>query len=422
VEQEASGAAADDNTLSAKSVVWRHGGHSVKVFGSWDGWSTPLALQPAGEGHFELDASAAEALGQVLVPGRSYDYKFLVDTEWRHAPDLPAAPNEWGDFNNILQSGAPAGEGGNVAEQRSAAQSDGAPDGLFEDSRSYAETFQVRCYEVGVNGEASVHTLANILQESAANHCTALWGPQQWQPVEMGEIGLALVLTRLVISVDRTLQWGDRVRVETCFFPDGRLAARRDWIIYDAATGERVARATSRWVAFNLVTRRLAKIPENLRKEFTDHSPVEERFCLPEATETTEKLPEIAHECPIGQERWESILPVRNADMDMHGHMNNSVLVQMLLESLPPECGDPGRTLRHIEIEFKKEAQVGELLRTVACTQTCKAQVAPGEHVTVPGSGGGINAIGISHSINRDADMAELVRAQSYWTPGPFWI
>lgn len=37
---------------------------------------------------------------------------------------------------------------------------------------------------------------------------------------------------------------GDVVRIETYFSADGRIAARREWFIKDALTGELLGRAT----------------------------------------------------------------------------------------------------------------------------------------------------------------------------------
>ncbi len=55
---------------------------------------------------------------------------------------------------------------------------------------------------------------------------------------------------------------------------------RRDWRITDAATGQQLGAATSTWVTINTNTRKLAKIPEQVRAKFLKFSPSPPR-CVP---------------------------------------------------------------------------------------------------------------------------------------------
>lgn len=50
-------------------------------------------LQQSGKDHTIL---------KVLPPG-IYQYKFIVDDQWRYAPDLPAVYDEMGNVNNVLE-------------------------------------------------------------------------------------------------------------------------------------------------------------------------------------------------------------------------------------------------------------------------------------------------------------------------------
>jgi hypothetical protein len=160
----------------------------------------------------------------------------------------------------------------------------------------------VRCYEVGPDQLATMVTTANLLQECAANHAQALWGARTWAPQLMTEQHMAFALSKLHIRLDAPMQWcasvaqresvsasrvyggaradalprcrrGSAVRVRTWFAEAGTLAARRDWTICDAATGARIGAATSTWLAFNLNTRRMARLPPALRTYFQTASP-----------------------------------------------------------------------------------------------------------------------------------------------------
>ena len=60
---------------------------------------------------------------------------------------------------------------------------------------------------------------------------------------------------------------------ETYFTEEGRLAFRREWSLKDRATGKVMGVATSTWVTINMATRRLIKVPEELRSKFTRFGP-----------------------------------------------------------------------------------------------------------------------------------------------------
>lgn len=73
-------------------ITWSHGGNSVSVEGTWDNWTSKLMLQRSGKDH---------ALLLVLPPG-IFHYRFIVDGESRHMPDLPFVSDEMGNICNVL--------------------------------------------------------------------------------------------------------------------------------------------------------------------------------------------------------------------------------------------------------------------------------------------------------------------------------
>ncbi|GAQ89891.1 5'-AMP-activated protein kinase beta subunit [Klebsormidium nitens] len=74
-------------------IVWSHPGTSVSVEGSWDNWTTRQPLQKSGKDF---------TLIKMLPPG-IYQYKFIVDDEWRYATDLPAMYDDQQNVNNVLE-------------------------------------------------------------------------------------------------------------------------------------------------------------------------------------------------------------------------------------------------------------------------------------------------------------------------------
>ncbi|KAL6009808.1 galactose metabolism-related protein [Asimina triloba] len=73
-------------------ITWNHGGTEVAVEGSWDNWKSRKKLQRSGKDHSIL----------LVLPSGIYQYKFIVDGEWRYIPDLPNAADEMGCISNLL--------------------------------------------------------------------------------------------------------------------------------------------------------------------------------------------------------------------------------------------------------------------------------------------------------------------------------
>jgi len=85
------------SSLEPKSVptviVWSHGGHHVELEGSFDNWTTRHVMQHSGKDF---------SLVKLLPPG-VYQYKFIVDGQWRHDPNLTCMYDDQGNINNVLE-------------------------------------------------------------------------------------------------------------------------------------------------------------------------------------------------------------------------------------------------------------------------------------------------------------------------------
>ncbi|XP_015879914.2 SNF1-related protein kinase regulatory subunit beta-2 [Ziziphus jujuba] len=73
-------------------LTWSHGGKEVAVEGSWDNWKTRMPLQRSGKDFTIMK----------VLPSGVYQYRFIVDGQWRYAPDLPMAQDDAGNPYNIL--------------------------------------------------------------------------------------------------------------------------------------------------------------------------------------------------------------------------------------------------------------------------------------------------------------------------------
>mmetsp|Transcript_71650 Transcript_71650/g.133957 ORF Transcript_71650/g.133957 Transcript_71650/m.133957 type:complete len:267 (-) Transcript_71650:57-857(-) len=73
--------------------TWAHGGQHVSLAGGFGkGWQDPIPMVRSGN----------EFVVVQDVPRGLHQYKFIVDDQWRCAPDQPKAPDGDGNTNNIL--------------------------------------------------------------------------------------------------------------------------------------------------------------------------------------------------------------------------------------------------------------------------------------------------------------------------------
>ncbi|GBG61255.1 hypothetical protein CBR_g19787 [Chara braunii] len=239
------------------------------------------------------------------------------------------------------------------------------PGGLVDGGLAYRETFLVRCYEVGVNRTASIETIANLLQEVGANHAQAAGFSADGFATTpaMREKRLIWVTTRMHIEMITYPLWGDVVVVETWFQQDGKVSVRRDWLLHDAGTGALVGRATSTWVMMNQDTRRLSKIPEEVKAELQVYCPSLRRHAL-SSKESGKKIGKI----PEPADFRKSGLKVRRRDLDMNHHVNNVTYIGWMLESIPGHVHDEYE-LESATLEYRSECLHEDTITSLASAE-----------------------------------------------------
>jgi len=89
-EEPAKASVSEDSTVTFE---WRHGGSEVLVAGSFNGWTDKISLESNGEGVFSKTLE--------LPPG-DFEFKFVVDGDWKLNPDLPTQTNASGITNNVV--------------------------------------------------------------------------------------------------------------------------------------------------------------------------------------------------------------------------------------------------------------------------------------------------------------------------------
>ncbi|XP_027329517.1 palmitoyl-acyl carrier protein thioesterase, chloroplastic-like [Abrus precatorius] len=271
---------------------------------------------------------------------------------------------------------------------------------IVQDGLVFRQNFSIRSYEIGADRTASIETLMNHLQETALNHVktAGLLGDGFGSTPEMCKKNLIWVVTRMQVVVDRYPTWGDVVQVDTWVSASGKNGMRRDWLVRDINTGEILTRASSVWVMMNKLTRRLSKIPEEVRGEiepyFVDSPPVVE-----EDNRKLHKLDDTADFKRTGlSPRW--------SDLDVNQHVNNVKYVGWILESAPQPLLE-NHELCAMTLEYRRECGRNSVLESLTDVS--------GVDVGNLADGGFVEC---KHLLRLE-DGSEIVRGRTEWRPKP---
>ncbi|KAI3433190.1 Protein DETOXIFICATION (Multidrug and toxic compound extrusion protein) [Psidium guajava] len=191
----------------------------------------------------------------------------------------------------------------------------------------YRQTVVIRSYEVGPDKTATIESILNLLQETALNHVwmSGLLSNGFGATHGMMRNNLIWVASRMHVQVDQYPVWGDVVEIDTWVGASGKNGMRRDWLIRSQASGVTYARATNTWVMMNQQTRRLSKMPEEVRAEISPWF-IEKQAIKEDNPEKIVKLDSKATYV-------NSDLKPKRSDLDMNHHVNNVKYVGWMLES-----------------------------------------------------------------------------------------
>ncbi|KAL5680848.1 hypothetical protein ACJX0J_007233, partial [Zea mays] len=113
---------------------------------------------------------------------------------------------------------------------------------------------------------------------------------------EMSKRNLFWVVSQMQAIVERYPCWGDTVEVNTWVSANGKNGMRRDWHIRDSMTGHTTLKATSKWVMMNKLTRKLARIPDEVQTDIEPYF-VGRSAIVDEDNSKLPKLPEGQSTC-----------------------------------------------------------------------------------------------------------------------------
>ncbi|KAL9456837.1 hypothetical protein AB3S75_005961 [Citrus x aurantiifolia] len=229
---------------------------------------------------------------------------------------------------------------------------------IIEGGVGYRQTVVVRSYEVGPDKTATLESILNLFQETALNHVwmSGLLSNGFGATHGMMRNNLIWVVSRMQVEIDHYPIWGEVVEIDTWVGASGKNGMRRDWLIRSQATGHIFARATSTWVMMNQQTRRLSKIPAEVRAEISPWF-IDKQAIIEDVPEKISKLDDTA-------KYVNSDLKPKRSDLDMNHHVNNVKYVRWMLETIPDRILESNQ-LSGITLEYRRECGGSDVVQSL---------------------------------------------------------
>lgn len=208
----------------------------------------------------------------------------------------------------------------------------------------YRKNYHIDLSDVDFKKKLKLSSLFEYFQDVASLAADALGVGIE---VLQKEHGVAWVLNRMRVDIERMPDWDEEITIETWPLEPGRLEFNRDYIVKDRA-GNIIIRAISSWIIMDLVKRRLKRVSSlpfhfsTLNEERAIEAPFHKWKDL-------EKL-ETVYTKQIGY-----------SDIDINGHLNNSRYIDYIMDCFPME-EHRQNDITSIEVNFTKEALPGDIL------------------------------------------------------------
>ncbi|KAL6861511.1 hypothetical protein ACP4OV_017211 [Aristida adscensionis] len=274
---------------------------------------------------------------------------------------------------------------------------------IIQDGLVFRQNFLIRSYEIGADRTASIETLMNHLQETALNHVktAGLLGDGFGATPEMSKRNLIWVVSKIQLLVEQYPSWGDMVQVDTWVAAAGKNGMRRDWHVRDYNSGRTILRATSVWVMMNKKTRRLSKMPDEVRAEIGPY--FNERSAITE--EQSEKLAKPGNNADVDATKQfiRKGLTPRWGDLDVNQHVNNVKYIGWILESAPISILEK-HELASMTLDYRKECGRDSVLQSLT---TVSGECLDGH------AGSNIEC---DHLLQLESG-ADIVKAHTEWRP-----
>lgn len=205
--------------------------------------------------------------------------------------------------------------------------------------RIWTETYKVTSYLVNLRGRAGLYTILNFIQDVGWQHAMHL-------QVKL-EKNRGWVFTRQKLSMDEWPAWNQDVTIRTWLRPPGKDAfLYRDYELF--LGDKKIGECTSSFVVMDMETRRLAL------QDWSGFDEIWRQDGL--LAHQPEKIVYDGNAADLA--RFE----VRNSDIDLNRHVNNTKYAQWILDAIPIDILRDGAELKGYEVNFLAETKIGDVV------------------------------------------------------------
>lgn len=208
------------------------------------------------------------------------------------------------------------------------------------DFKRFSQEFDIYYFQTNTYQEASIISLLNYMEETALSHTESIGLGID----KLRAKGVAWILNRWSLKIDRYPSWKDRIRIETWPSHFQRFYATREFYIKDK-NEKIIGRATSLWVYLNIERKRPVRIPEYYGEAYG----INHHRALDDPFGELVSVKDIKHKKDF---------MVRRDDIDTNNHVNNSKYVNWIVETVPLEIYEKFIP-SSLEIKYKKETGYG---------------------------------------------------------------
>ena len=238
--------------------------------------------------------------------------------------------------------------------------------------------FRVRSYETDPQGRLQVAVLCKLLEEAAVAHAAILGVAVD----TLLEHGVAWVLSKLQLTMERWPRVGEEIVIETWPEAANRLFTERRFEVFDAS-GKRIGAVSTLWLVLDLVRRRPIRLPpfvvDGLAELEIGSEPM--RFSDLDSPDPVQR---------------ELAFTVRRSDLDLADHVNNTSYIEWAVEAVPDEVWD-SHDLVLIEVHYLSECHQGQTVVSRSQLVDCDT------------------GIDVRHQLMRNEDDTEVARVLTRW-------
>lgn len=204
----------------------------------------------------------------------------------------------------------------------------------------WSESYNVASYSVNLKGRAGLYTVLNYIQDVGWQHARHL---QIQLPENRG-----WVFTRQKLIMNYWPKWSENIQIKTWLRP-----ATTDFFLirdYELYCGEnKIGICSSTFSVIDTVARKLAPLNwQDYAHVWNENGP----------------LPFVPEKIAPAMEAENLVdFHVRNSDIDLNNHVNNTKYAQWILDAVPIDILKSNIILKEYEVNFLAESKIGDVIK-----------------------------------------------------------